>query len=76
MSTATISIEVDEDMARAFAGASQEQRRKLEFLLGLRLRELTSPAARPLTEVMDNLGARAAARGLTPEVLESLLHGE
>ncbi|HET6423563.1 MAG TPA: hypothetical protein VFG20_07750 [Planctomycetaceae bacterium] len=76
MSTASISIEVDEDMARAFAGASAEQRRKLEFLLGLRLRELTNPSARPLAEVMENIGARAAARGLTPEVLESLLHGE
>jgi hypothetical protein len=73
---ATISIEVDERAARAFSEASAEERRKLQLLLDLRLRELTSGPVRPLKEIMDEIGARAAARGLTPEILESLLHGE
>ena len=33
----TISLEVDADAARAFAAASEEDRRKLQLLLGLRL---------------------------------------
>ena len=76
MTTATISIEVDSDAARAFASAPAEERRKLELLLALRLRELTREPPRPLREVMDDIGAKAEARGLTPEILNSLLHDE
>jgi hypothetical protein len=74
MSTATISIEVDEDSAKAYSQASDEHRRKLQLLLNLRLRELTTGSVRPLREVMDAMGKKAAEQGLTPELLESLLH--
>lgn len=76
MATATISLEVDADTARAFAAASAEERRKLQLLLSLRLRELTSRPARPLKEVMDEIGRYAETQGLTPEILESLLRDE
>ena len=76
MAIATISIEVDADAARAFTEAPAEERRKLQFLLSLRLRELTAGSARPLKEIMDDIGAQAEARGLTPAILESLLHDE
>jgi len=76
MATATISIEVDADSARVYSEASAQERQKLELLLGLRLRELTAGSTRPLKDIMDEIGARAEARGLTPELLESLLHGE
>lgn len=76
MTAATISIEVDADTARAFSRASPKEQRKFQLLLNLRLRELTTNPTRPLKEVMDAIGASAAARGLTPEILESLLHGE
>ena len=76
MPTSTIAFEVDTDTARAFSAASPEDRRKLQLLLGLRLRELTARPARPLKEVMDDIGRHAEACGLTPEILESLLHDE
>ena len=76
MTTSTISIEVDSEAARAFAQASSQVQRKLESLLALRLRELTSGPIRPLSQIMDEIGARAEARGMTPEVLESLLNDE
>jgi hypothetical protein len=76
MSTAKISIEVDSDAARAFQSASAEDRRKLEVLLALRLKELTTQSSRPLTKVMDVMSAKAATRGLTPEILNSLLNDE
>ena len=76
METATISIRVDADSARAFSTAPAEEQRKLQILLSLRLRELTTGRIRPLKEVMDEIGAQAVERGLTPEILESLLHGE
>lgn len=73
---ATISIDVDPVAARAFFEASAEERRKLQLLLGLRLRELTTGPTRPLKEIMDEIGAEAESRGLTPEILESLLRDE
>ena len=76
MATATISLEVDADTARAFSTASDEERRKLQLLLRLRLRELTDRPARSLKEIMDEIGRHAEARGLTPEILESLLRDE
>lgn len=76
MATATISLEVDPDTARAFSKASAEDRRKLQLLLRLRLRELTVGPARPLKDVMDEIGRYAEEQGLTPEILETLLHDE
>ncbi len=76
MTTATIALEVDADTARAFSAASAEERRKLQLLLSLRLRELTVRPARPLKKVMDEIGQYAEERGLTPEILESLLRDE
>jgi hypothetical protein len=63
MTTATIAIEVNAEVARAFAEASAEKRRKLQLLLSLRLRELTAAPARPLKEIMDDIGAHAEAPG-------------
>jgi hypothetical protein len=76
MATTTISIHVDERAAKAFAAASTEEQRKIELLLSLRLQDLTISSRRSLTAVMDEIGAQAENRGLTPEILESLLHDE
>lgn len=73
MSTESITITVDADAAHSFCDASPDRRRKMEILLGLRLRELTSKDARSLKEIMDEIGAQAEARGLTPQALESML---
>ncbi len=76
MATAQISLEVDAETALAFEAASAEDRRRMQLLLGLRLRELTARPARPVQEVMDEIGRRAAAQGLTPEAVEALLRHE
>jgi hypothetical protein len=76
MNTATIPLEVDADTARAFVEASAQDRRKLQLLLGLRLRELTARPIRPLKDIMDDIGRYAEERGLTAETLESLLADE
>ena len=76
MPIATIALEVDADTARAFSAASASDRLELQLLLALRLRELIARPARPLREVMDEIGRHAEAQDLTPEILESLLHDE
>ncbi len=74
MST-VISIPLDADTARLYNQASADLQRKLQLLLTLWLRDLiVSP--RPLQVVMDEISQKAQERGLTPEVMESLLDGE
>jgi hypothetical protein len=75
MATTAITIHVETEAAKAFAKASPEEQHKIQLLLSLRLQELTTPG-KSLKAVMDEIGARAEARGLTPEILESLLRDE
>jgi hypothetical protein len=76
MATATISIDVDPETAEAYAAASEQDRLKLKILLRLGLRHLSDRPARSLTQVMDDIGAQAAANGMTPEILDSILRDE
>ena len=76
MATTTITIEVEAEAAKAFAAASPEDQRKMQLLLSLRLQDLTTPQGKPLKAVMDEIGARAAACGLTLQILESLLRDQ
>ena len=78
MATTNLTIQVSEEAARAFTQVSPEDQRKIQLLLDLRLRDLTiSPLPRKsLQAVMDEIGKNAAARGLTPETVESLLNDD
>ena len=76
METAPITIEVPAAAAAAYAAAPMERQRKIQLLLGLQLQELFQLPVRPLGEVMDELAAEAAANGLTPEILESILRDD
>ena len=69
MSKAAISIPVDAETARVFHTASPDYQKKIQALLQLRLRELAELPTRSLVEIMDDIGAKAEARGLTPEIL-------
>jgi hypothetical protein len=76
MPTATLSLELDETTARLLAEASPERRSRVELLLKMRLRELVTAPPRPLSTVMDEIGDYAETQGLTPELLETLLHDD
>lgn len=75
METETITIRVAPDAARVFNDGSEEEQRKLAALLSLRLLEVTQQEE-SLENVMRDISRKAQARGLTPEILESLLHDE
>ena len=70
--TDTITIAVDPDLADAYRAASDQDRRKLDLLLNLRLRDVTR-TDESLHDVMAEITQNARARGLTPELLEELL---
>jgi hypothetical protein len=72
MKTKKITIRVDENAANAYRSAPEEDRRKLDLLLSLRLSEATRSAG-SLKDVMREISRKAQDRGLTAEVLESIL---
>ena len=75
MSNPTITIPLDPETARAYESAAPEERRKIQALLSLWLRELAAGEYPALQQVLDDAGRKAKARGLTPEILDSLLKG-
>ena len=76
MTKVASSIPVDAETARAYDTASPDYRKKIQVLLQLRLRELAELPTRSLAEIMDDIGAKAKARGLTPDIMSDLLHDE
>ncbi len=72
MATTVITLSVDPDLAQAYRSASVRDRSKLGLLLNLWLRELFVRST-PLTDLMDELSDKAAARGLTAAQLEDML---
>ena len=76
MATVPITIEVDAEAAKVYTAASPEERKRIELLLSMHLKRIASNPGRTLKQLMDDMGAQAAASGLTPEILESILRGE
>ena len=75
MATREISIRVSDRAAQTYEQASEEERRKLDALLSMRLTE-ASRTTRPLEEIMTEIGREAKARGLTPGKLQQILDDE
>ncbi|TXT30419.1 MAG: hypothetical protein FD138_2296 [Planctomycetota bacterium] len=71
-----ITINVDDDLAKTFAEASTEQRQKYERKFNLWFEAAVRRSKTPLQETMDRISQKAKARGMTPEILESILNDE
>jgi len=70
---ASINIDLDDYTASLYAAIPEEQKRKLSLLIGIKLREFLASCPRPIQATMDRMGAEAMERGLTPEILDSIL---
>ena len=70
-----ITVSVDSYVADIYRSASDEERRKLDLLINLRLRDAMA-SKKPLREVMSEISHNAQRRGLTPEILQSILEEE
>jgi hypothetical protein len=75
LKTEEITIQVDAEAAPAYRAASEEERRKIDSLRSLKLRSATRSQV-SLRTYRDEISRRARERGLTPEILESLLDDE
>lgn len=72
MDVQPITILVDSDVANVYMSASEPERRKLDLLMSLRLRDATRSKT-SLADIMRNIGHNAQQRGLTPEILKSII---
>jgi len=70
----TVPVSVDNETARIYEQASAADKKKMQLLLSLWLREFEKPSV-SLEKLMDNVSRKARERGLTSEILESTLHG-
>lgn len=73
MSSVTISIPVNPELADVYATATDDERERVKFMLSLVLRDIANPRKPTLKEMMDRMSDIAQERGLTPEILEELL---
>jgi len=76
MVTEPITLQIEVDAARAFRSASADEQEKLQTLMSVLLREYARTDATSLKRTMDEIGKRAQEKGLTPELLDSILKGD
>jgi len=68
--TQEITIHVTPEAASIYKSASEQERRKLDALLSLRLSEVSRPS-RSLKEIMREASREARKRGLTEEITQT-----
>jgi hypothetical protein len=72
MSVEPITIQVEPAAAEAYRALSEQDRKKVDLLLSLRLRDATRSPQR-LQDAMREISRKAQERGLTAEILKSIL---
>lgn len=71
MPTEEITIRVDSETARVYRAAPEDERRKIDLLISMRIKDATR-SDESLQEIMRDFSAKAQERGLTPEMLETI----
>lgn len=69
-----ITLEVTPEVAEAYQLASPQERKKIQTIVSILLQKHVDNDVAFLKELMDEISDRARARGLTPEILESILN--
>ena len=70
---ATVNIPLDDETAKIYRKAPLADKKKMQLLLSLWLREFEKPSV-TLDQLMDDIDRKAQDRGLTPEILDSILN--
>lgn len=71
-----ITIKVSPNVAQAYQKATEHKKSSLSTLISIFLREEINEDADFLGKLMDEISDKAVARGLTPEILETILNEE
>lgn len=73
MAIQRITIPLDPEAAKAYKAAPEEAKKKMQALVSLWLRDLATADPSKLKALMSEISRKARARGLTAQLLESLL---
>lgn len=76
MTIATLRVPLDERTAQALQSTSPEKQALLQQMLGYVVEQFVESTPESLFALMDEMSQEAKARGLTPEILESILRDE
>jgi len=71
---AAITVQVNPEVAKAYQEINPSRRKKLEMLFSIMLQQELDK--RSLLQIMDDIAFKAQERGLTTEILESILADE
>lgn len=66
----------DPKIVAIYESATEEEREKMARWIEIALWGAMNPSDQTLADAMDDLAQEAAANGLTPEILESMLEDE
>lgn len=69
-----IRIKVSPNVAQAYQKATERKKQSLATLVSLFLREDINEEVDFLGKLMDEISDRAVSRGLTPEILETIMN--
>jgi hypothetical protein len=69
-----ITIQVDPEIAKAYREADPEKQQKIQIFLNIMLQKAVSQ--KPLLDIMEEASQQAIAKGMTTEILESILKDE
>ncbi len=75
LTTATVNIQLDVEAARIYQQASTADKQKMQVFLSLWLREFGKPT-KSLRTLMNEISDKSQTRGLTSEILDTLLNDE
>ena len=76
MLTEAITLQVESNVARFYNYGTETNKQKLQTLFGSWLKHYAEADVDSLKRMMDETGRNAQRKGLTPEILESLLADE
>lgn len=76
MTVATIRVPLDDQTAYAYETTSPEKQALLNQMIGYLVQQFVDSTPESLFALMDEMSREAAANGLTPEILESILNDE
>lgn len=75
MATNRITIPLDPETAKAYRGARPTEKKRMQALVSLWLRDLAAEKPATLKYILDDVSEKAVQRGLTPKILDALLKG-
>jgi len=73
MPVASINIQLDDKSAQLYETTSEEKREQLRKLISFMVREFAESTPHSLLSLMDEMSREAEAKGLTPEILGTIL---